>query len=242
MANSANNGTLLFVAIGIALAGWFMGQGFQKGRASDRYVTVKGVAERQVKSDVVFWPLRFVSTHDDLSTAQARIKESEEEVLSFLARHDIDPDATEVLGLEVTDLMANQYRSGPAESRYIINQTLMVRTNDIARVRQASQDIGELVDAGVVLSSMGGMGGGPTYRFTRLNDLKPEMIAEATAEARRAAEQFARDSDSQLGGIRRANQGVFVIRARDQAPGMDEGGQPDKTVRVVSTIEYYLKD
>jgi len=89
---------------------------------------------------------------------------------------------------------------------------------------------------------MGGMGGGPTYRFTRLNDLKPEMIAEATAEARRAAEQFARDSDSQLAGIRRANQGVFVIQARDQAPGLDEGSQPDKTVRVVSTIEYYLED
>jgi hypothetical protein len=242
MANNSTNGTLALVAIGIGLAGWFIGQGFQKGRASDRYVTVKGVAERQVKADVAFWPLRFVATHDVLSTAQARIKESEKEVLAFLARHDIAADATEVLGLEVNDLLASPYRSGPTDSRYIITQTLMVRTDDIERVRQASQAIGELVDAGVVLSSLGGMGGGPTYRFTRLNDLKPEMIAEATAEARRAAEQFARDSDSELGGIRRANQGVFVIRARDQAPGMDEGGQPDKTVRVVSTVEYYLKD
>lgn len=242
MAQNGSNGTLALVAIGIGLAGWFMGQGFQKGRASDRYVTVKGVAEQQVQADVVFWPLRFVATHDDLGTAQARIKESENEILAFLERHDIAADATEVLSLEVNDLLTNPYRSGPTDSRYIINQTLLVRTTNIERVRQASQDIGELVDAGVVLSSLGGMGGGPTYRFTRLNDLKPEMIAEATAEARRAAEQFARDSDSQLAGIRRANQGVFVIQARDQAPGLDEGSQPDKTVRVVSTIEYYLED
>jgi hypothetical protein len=84
--------------------------------------------------------------------------------------------------------------------------------------------------------------GGPTYLFTKLNELKPTMIAEATAEARKAAEQFANDSKSRLGGIRSANQGVFVILPRDEIPGFDEKNQPDKIVRVVATIEYRLAD
>jgi hypothetical protein len=76
--------------------------------------------------------------------------------------------------------------------------------------------------------------------FTRLNDLKPAMIAEATANARAAAEQFARDSGSAPGDIRQANQGVFVILPRDQAPGINESSQLQKIVRVVSTVQYLL--
>ena len=232
----------LLLGIGIAVAGWFVGDGFVKGRAADRFVTVKGVSERDVQADVALWPLGFVSTHDDLKQAQTKIKQSHQHVLAFLERHGIDPAAAEIQRLEVNDLLANPYRSGSTQSRYIITETLMVRTEDTETIEKASQAVGELVDAGVVLSSAGGPASGPTFLFTGLNELKPEMIAEATAEARRAAEQFAKDSGSEIGTIRRANQGVFVILARDRAPGIMEGNQLQKTVRVVSTIEYYLKD
>ena len=117
----------------------------------------------------------------------------------------------------------------------------MVRSSETERIEKASQAIGQLVDAGVVLSSDGPMSNGPTYLFTRLSEHKPAMIAEATANARRAAEEFAADSGSRLGKIRRANQGVFVILARDRAPGIDEQGQRQKTIRVVTTIEYFLE-
>ncbi len=230
------------LAVGIAVAGWFVGDGFVKGRSADRFVTVKGVSERDVQADVALWPIRFVATDDDLGKAQAARKESHRHVLSFLEKQGIDPAAAEIRKLEVNDLLANPYRSGPTQSRYILTETLMVRTEDTGTIDKASQAVGELVDLGVVLSSTGGPSTGPTFLFTRLNDLKPEMIAEATAEARRAAEQFAKDSGSGIGSIRRANQGVFVIRARDRAPGITEQGQLRKTVRVVSTIEYYLKD
>jgi len=234
-------GTIL-LAIGIAVAGWFVGDGFVKGRSTDRFVTVKGVAERDVQADVALWPLRFVATNDDLGRAQATIKQSHQHILAFLEKQGIDPAAAEIQRLEVNDLLANPYRSGSTQSRYIITETLMVRTEDTGTIEKASQAVGELVDAGVVLSSSGGQASGPTFLFTGLNELKPEMIAEATAEARRAAERFAKDSGSEIGTIRRANQGVFVILARDRAPGIMEGSQLQKTVRVVSTIEYYLKD
>ena len=109
-------------------------------------------------------------------------------------------------------------------------------------MQAVSQKVDELVDAGVVFSmGEGYRSTGPAYLFTRLNDIKPDMIAEATANAREAAQQFAEDSGSSLGGIRRANQGVFVIQPRDGAPGIAESSQLNKTVRVVATIDYYLK-
>lgn len=233
----------IVLAIGIALAGWWVGAGFSKGRAADRYVTAKGLSERDVTADVALWPLQFVSTDDDLVRAQARIEESKQTILAFLAEHGITGDQVEVQGLVVNDVLANPYRSGgPVGNRYIINQTLMVRTGDPELVRAASQDIGQLVAQGVVLGSSMGGDRGPSYLFTRLNELKPQMIAEATAKAREAAQQFAADSGSELGSIRRANQGVFVILARDRAPGIMAETQLHKTVRVVTTVEYTLVD
>jgi hypothetical protein len=142
----------------------------------------------------------------------------------------------------VSDAFANRYQPERTGPRYVIQQTLIVRSADPNAVLAASQRVSELVAAGVVLSSSGEFGvGGPTFVFTGLNQLKPKMIAAATANARAAAEQFARDSRTGLGSIRLANQGVFVILPRDQAPGVSEESQLHKTVRVVSTVQYFLR-
>jgi hypothetical protein len=165
------------------------------------------------------------------------------EIKAFLARHNIDTSDITLQQFNVNDAETNQYAGARATTRFVIRQTVVVRSTTPERVAAASQRVGELVNAGVVLSSGGEYGpGGPTYVFTRLNDLKPPMIAEATARAREAAEQFARDAESELGSIRRANQGIFEILPRDQAPGIFEGNQILKTVRIVSTIEYLLDD
>jgi len=233
----------LVLGLGLALGGWFVGHGFASGRSADRFVTVKGVSEREVEADLALWPLQVVSTDNDLSRAQVRIDESVARIVGFLAAQGIDTALAELQNLRVTDVLANPYRDGTVSNRFIVTQTVMVRSDEPELVLTASQRVGQLVEAGVVLSSGAEYGpGGPTFLFRRLNDLKPEMIAEATASARAAAEQFALDSRSSLGGIRRANQGVFVIQPRDQAPGVSEGSQLYKTVRVVSTIEYFLKD
>jgi hypothetical protein len=231
------------LAVGVAIGGGFIGWGFARGRSADRYVEVKGLAEREVSADLALWPLRFAASASDLATAQAQITRSTNEVLAFLKRHGIDPSSTELQNLQVSDSNTNRYqRSELAGPRFVIEQTVMVRVNDPKIVQAASQRVSEIVSAGVVLSSQGEFGGGgPTFVFTRLNDLKPKMIAEATANARAAAEQFARDSGSSLGGIRQANQGVFVILPRDQAPGVSESSQLQKIVRVVSTVQYFLE-
>lgn len=234
----------LLLAIGIAAGGWLAGQGFLQARSSDRSVTVKGIAEREAQADIAIWPLRLSAASDDLGEAQARLERGLREIRAFLGRHGLDPDSATLQAFSVSDAKTNQYGNGPGEgSRFVINQTLVVRSGEPTKVRAASEKVGELVAAGVVLSSGGDYGAsGPTYVFSGLNALKPGMIADATARAREAAEQFARDSGSRLGGIRRANQGVFEILPRDQAPGMSQESQVDKTVRVVATVEYSLED
>lgn len=231
----------LLIAAGVALGGWFIGDGFVEARSGDRYVTVKGVSERDVMADMALWPIRFVAAGNNLDAVQRKIRQDQNSIQSFLEAHGIASEAIELQNLEVTDRTAQSYQSGPYENRFILEQTLMVRSEDVEKINEASQDIGDLVEAGVIINSQYS-GGGPTYLFNRLTELKPEMIAEATQNARGSAEQFARDSGSELNGIRSANQGVFVILARDKAPMLQEEKQIRKTVRVVSTIEYYLSE
>jgi hypothetical protein len=233
------------VSIGIALGGFFIGRGFVQSRTADRFVTVKGVAEREVKADLALWPIRFVAASNSLSQAQGEIARSTRQVMALLARHAVDTTTVEVLGLEVQDALANPYREGSITNRYVVTQTLMVRSTVPDSIMAASQRVGELLEAGVVLSAgygPGGPAGTPTFLFTKLNDYKPDMIAEATANARKAAEQFAADSKSRLGTIRQANQGIFVILPRDQASGVTEESQLFKTIRVVATVDYYLRN
>lgn len=233
----------LILATAIALAGLFVGLGFARGRSADRYVTVKGVDERPVRADLAIWPLRLVAADDDLSRAHAKIQDGVRGVRAFLTQNGIDSANVALQDFGVSDAQANQYGGATQPgSRYVIRQTVVVRSTDPDRIERASQRVGELVSAGVVLSSGQEYGGGgPTFVFTKLNTLKPQMIKQATARAREAAEQFAADSRSSLGGIRQASQGVFEILARDQAPGIQEPSQIEKTVRVVSTVEYFLK-
>jgi len=230
------------LGIAVALAGWFVGDGFLQGRKGDRYVTVKGLAEREVKADLAVLPLRFVATGNDLSTVQQKIVRDAGLVRDFLAASGFPPEAFESQSLQVVDRLAQQYQQGQVESRFIIAQTMTLRSGDVDRVAGLTGRLGELVAAGLVLSDENQWNAGPTYVFTGLNDLKPAMIAEATASARAGAEQFAADSGSRVGGIRRANQGVFQILARDDIPGIQQEKEIHKMVRVVSTIDYMLED
>jgi hypothetical protein len=235
---------ILILGVGVALGGYLAGNGFARARAADRYVTVKGVAEREVKADLAIWPINVVGAANELVAAHTSLKASVASVKQFLARQGIDTAQAELVGFSVSDALANEYApERRPTNRFVIRETVMVRSRNPDLILTASQKVGELAASGVVVSSGSeyrGPGGGPSFVFTGLNKLKPQMIADATARAREAAEQFARDSRSGLRGIRRANQGVFEILPRDDAPGVSAESQIHKIVRVVSTVEYFL--
>ena len=231
----------IILALAIVLAGLAVGTGIQRFRSADRFVTVKGVAERPVTADIAMWPMRIVASGDDLSATQDKIVSDQAAIRRFLMRFGIDSSQVELMSLEVIDKLSNPYEPQRATTRYAVNATLMARTNQPEQIRRASQQVGDLVAAGVALSSGDRWGSGPTYLFTKLNDLKPAMLAEATTNARAAAAEFAKSSGSRVGNIHRASQGLFEILPRDQGQGMPEGSQLEKVLRVVTTLEYELR-
>jgi hypothetical protein len=234
----------IILALGFAIGGFFIGNGFVRAKGTERFVTVKGVSEREARADLAIWPIHLIAADNDLTVASSQLQRSISQVRQFLVRNSIDTAGASLLGFTVTDASTNQYGGDRSNAkRFVIKQTIVVRSTNPEIVLAASERVGDLVSAGVVLSSGEEYGNkGPTFIFSGLNDLKPAMIAEATARAREGAEQFARDSRSSLGGIRRASQGVFSILPRDQVQGISEESQIVKTVRVVSTVEYFLKN
>ncbi|GAA0209988.1 hypothetical protein QOZ96_003215 [Brevundimonas nasdae] len=223
------------LAIGLIGGGALIGQGVVNARAGDRSVTVRGLAEKDVEADLAVLPIRFTASGDVLSEVQARIDSDLATVRQFL-KEQAYPDASVDLGrLEVTDTRSREYASQTGGPRFILAQTVIVRTNDVDRVQTTTRSLNDLVRQGVVLQDFQG----PSYIFTKLNDVRPAMIAEATAAARTGAEQFAKDSGAPLGPIKSAGQGSFEILPRDGSG--DESSALNKKIRVVTTISYRLR-
>lgn len=231
----------LVLGLGIALGGYLAGDGLVKSRLGDRSISVKGLSEREVKADLALWALRFVVTGNELGATQAEVKRNAAIVTGFLKKHGFSDEEIELQAPQVTDRLAQMYSSGQFDTRFIIAQQIVLRSTDVDKVAAANRDSSALVEQGVVLSNEYGPVR-PSYLFTGIADIKPEMLEEATLRAREAAETFAADSGSRLGGIRRAWQGQFSILPRDDTPGAQESEQIMKTVRVVSTVDYLLVD
>lgn len=228
----------LIMSFGLIGAGTFIRDGLVKIQSADRYVTVKGLAERDVKADLAVWSLQFKVAGDALQPARAELDRQSKVIMKFLTDNGIAQDEITVDRITVNDAMTQQYRQNDIVQRYAIDKVLTVRTTKVDVIVQASQKISDLIQQGVVI----GYGAQPQYSFTKLNDIKPDMIALATQNARSAAEQFANDSGAQVGAIRSASQGYFSINARDNSNGSPASASLYKKVRVVSTIEYYIHD
>ena len=191
-------------------------------------------------ADVAIWPLTFQEASNDLNALFGSVQRKNALITEFLGKHGIAADAITVGAPAVTDRYAQSYGdTNNIVYRYTASSTVTVYSTNVDAVRKAMGDVISLGQKGVALSGEGYQGQ-TQFQFTGLSKLKPEMIGEATARARESAEQFARDSRSSIGGIRRASQGVFEILPRDQADGITEASQIVKTVRVVSTIDYAL--
>jgi uncharacterized protein len=229
------------LASGIAFAGFFAGSSLVHSRLGYRTVTVKGLSERPVKADLGFWPIRFVATGATLEEARQQLTTSEASVKAFLTTQGFQASSWQTQNIKVEDKLAQSYGQGISESaRFVLTHDLLVKTNEVEKLANASRNIGELLKVGVVFAS-DGMSDGPSYQFTGINALKTEMLTEATQRAREAAAQFAKESGAKVGGIQSANQGVIEINPAVEIPNASGDRQIDKKVRVVTTITYLIK-
>ncbi len=225
-----------FILAGLAVLGYLLGSAAIRFKEYERTVTVKGLSEREYPADIVIWPIQFTETGNDLTKLYDAIDASAAKIRRFLEKKGIDPGEITISPPTVTDKSAQQYGGGAkAQFRYTGIQTVTVYSRNVGQVRKVMGSLSELGKTGIAFTG-GNYQDQTEYLFTRLNEVKPEMIEDATRKARVVAEKFAADSRSRLGKIKRAFQGQFSITPRDK------NNPHIKKVRVVSTVEYYLSD
>ncbi|MGL4677077.1 MAG: SIMPL domain-containing protein [Brevinema sp.] len=227
------------LALGILLGAIFssviLGQSLLSFKKLDRSVVVKGLSEREYEADVVIWPVGFSDISNDLTALYDSLERKKNSITGFLREGGIVDEDITLAPPQITDRQALSYNEGAGTFRYIARRYITVRTTNIALIRKIMTGLPELGKQGIVF--LENKYDNPIqYLFTKLNEIKPEMIEESTKEARIVALKFAKDSQSKLGKIKNASQGQFTINDRDiNNPHL-------KVIRVVSTVEYYLSD
>lgn len=220
------------LALGLIIGGYVLGDGLLRAKQADRSVTVRGLAERDVTADLATWTIAYSAQATDLATAQANIDKDTGAVRGFFAELGFDGEALQPTGANVSQFTSQGITT------YTIRQRLSLRTTDINKAQAAVKRQFDLIKRGVVLED----GSAMSFSFTGLNAVKPQMVAEATKDARQAAQQFAEDSGTAVGGIKSATQGYFSITSRDgDGGGWGVSDTPYKQVRVVTTVEFYLE-
>lgn len=221
----------IIIAIGMVV----LGGRIQSGMEKERLVTVKGLAEMEVPANKVTWPLVYKEVGNDLGTLYDKIKATNHTIIDFLKEKGITENEISINAPEIIDMQAERYNTNPVPYRYNVTTVITVTSSKVDLVRNLISEQGELLKQGIAIIG-GDYRYNVEYDFTGLNEIKPQMIEEATKNARESAMKFAKDSDSKLGKIMRANQGQFTIGNRDaNTPYI-------KHIRVVTTIDYSLKN
>lgn len=233
MSNWKTEAALL--AIGLIILGTQIQKGINNFVEKDRIVTVKGLAEMEVPANKVTWPLMYKEVGNDLTALYNRINATNTAIVDFLKKKGITEEEISINAPEIIDMQAERYVGENKTYRYNVTTVITVTSAKVDLVRSLISEQSELLKQGIAIT-----GGDYRYQiqydYTSLNEIKPKMIEEATKNAREAALKFAKDSDSELGKIRRASQGQFSIDNRDaNTPYI-------KRIRVVTTIDYLLED
>lgn len=223
------------MAASIFALGLCLKAGIDRFADRERVVTVRGLCEKEVRANKVTWPLVTKTAGSNLGEIYSRIQADNAALTGFLTANGLDKTEIAVNPPSVYDRLTDRYNSNENSARYTVTNVVVVTSDKVDLVRSLMLKQTELMQKGIAVVA-GDYNYPITYEYTGLNDIKPEMIADATAKAREAADRFAQDSRSELGKIKTATQGQFSIEDRDQFT-------PDiKTVRVVTYITYYLKD
>lgn len=236
----------VFIAIGLIGMGFFIGNKFLEAKKLDRVVTVKGLAEKVVKADLAIWPIKFRGSGDDLQALNTKIEMDRKKVIEYFKKQGIAENEIEIGNYQLIDLMSKEYRSQSEEkNRYIISGSIELITNKVDLVKKLQQQVHELIKEGIIIDTEKG----PKFEYTKFNEIKLLMIEEANKNSENAAIQFANNSNSKLGGIKKANQGMFLIEAPFNVGSEDAYENKmlsymsiNKKIRVVTTVDYYLVD
>lgn len=227
----------LVLALGIAAAGWLVSNTIYKARMASNTVTVKGLAEQEVTANLGIWKLGFSVTGGDLVGVQKKADSNQQIIIDFLTKQGFKQNEIIRGSQQVYDFMSSGYNQNKIspQSRYKVDGEVAVRSDNVSLISQSIQQTGKIIEQGVVLTNTAA----PSFKYTELNSIKPEMLKQATKNAREAAQQFAQDSGTKVGNIANAQQGYFSISGIDGFEYQADASV-QKKVRVVTTVTFYL--
>lgn len=228
--HSHTSGTAIM--IGLIVLGFLIGKGLKSIAYRDQFVTVKGLAERQVMANKVVWPLPYKCVSNDMQELYNEIEKNKNTILSFLSEGGITDKEIVFSVPQVTDRLAQSYVPDNLKYRYQAEAVITVTSPQVDKVIELMGSQIALMKKGVIISNEYNYR--TEFEYTALNDIKPEMVEEATRNARAVAQKFAEDSDSELGSIKQASQGQFSITSDETTPQI-------KNIRVVTTVKYSLE-
>jgi hypothetical protein len=231
----------LCLALGPAIAGFFIYKGILEAKRGDRYVTAKGLVERVEKADRGVWEVSFKVSGNNLAELYQKLSSGSEIISNFIKKEGFVEKEITIGSPRVVDLQTqgNGNTESLPKERYLIESDVSVNSSKVDSLNKLSAQTGELISQNITVTRSGAR-----FYLDKFNSLRPQLIVEATKNAEEVATSFAKTTGSQLGGIRKANQGTISMTSLNASPNheYDEGVDSlMKKIRVVSTIEFYLQ-
>ena len=222
-----------FIGICIVLAAFVLGLMLvwtvKTLKSFDDTVTVRGLCEREVPADRAVLRINYTAQDNELETLRSTVENNDQAIIDLIKKAGISDDEIKFTTASFNDRYSDYYTNN-IRFRYTAHQTISVFSSKMDVISKLLKSIdGDLLKKDIISSSYA------NYEYNGLNDIKPSMVAESLEKARESAEEFAKNSHSKIGKMRTASQGYFEI------DDLDENTPQIKKIRVVTTVEYYLK-
>ena len=227
------------LAVGLVLASIVFAWAYTRTKNVDQTITVTGSARKRIKSDLIVWRANVSYQSGQLSEAYGSLKDKVPRVKAYLISKGVPEEQIVVSSVATRTL---QGKDGEGEETgtingYVLSQSLEVRSSDVEKIAKISREVTELIDQGILLESRA-----PEYHYTKLGDLKIQMLAEAAKDAKVRAQQIASSTGSDVGSVRSAKMGVMQITPADSNEvsdyGMNDTSALEKDITAVVNVGF----
>lgn len=228
-----------WMAVGLVLSSTILAWAYTRTKSVDQTITVTGSARKRITSDLIVWRANVSYQSGELSEAYGSLKDRVPRVKAYLVSKGI-PDEQIVVSSVQTKTMQEKDANGEETGRvggYVLTQTLEVRSPEVEKVARISREVTELIDQGILLESQS-----PEYHYTKLGDLKVQMLGEAAQDAKVRAERIASSTGSDVGSVRSARMGVMQITPADSNEvsdyGVNDTSSLEKDITAVVNVSF----
>lgn len=196
-------------SVSLIICAYILGNAYQARSKDSKVITVTGLAEKNFASDLIIWRANFSRKSKNIKEAYTLLKQDEQIIRNYLKEKNVNPNAITFSSIRTNEDIAISYEHDREKREflgYILSQSIEIKSKEIDKIEQIAREITELLDKGLQLNSTE-----PEYYYTKLADLKMNLLAEASKDGRLRAGLIAENSGSELGDLLHADMGVFQI-------------------------------